>query len=206
MQIFIARHGETNANKEGYLQGWSNDPLNDNGRKLAVITGQKMRGIKFDCCISSPLIRAKETAEILLQESGNDTKIEFDDRIKEINFGTFERISIRDREVIQFLKQPVITYKYSDGESILEVMDRTQEFLKELIQRDDGKTYLVSTHGCALRSMLNFLYNDPADFWHGHVPYNCCVNIIEAENGQARLTADDKIYYDQELVIDRYKQ
>ena len=148
----------------------------------------------------------KESAKIILQESENDTQIEFDDRIKEINFGTFERLSIKDREVIQFLKQPIINYKYPDGESILEVMGRTQSFLKALMNRDDGKTYLISTHGCALRSMLNFLYSDPTDFWHGHVPYNCCVNIIEAENGEARLIADDKIYYDQALVIDRYKQ
>jgi len=84
-------------------------------------------------------------------------------------------------------------------------MIRTQEFLKELIAKDDDKTYLVSTHGCALRAMLNFLYEDPDDFWHGHVPYNCCVNIIDAKEGAPTLIADDKIYYGQELAIDRYK-
>jgi broad specificity phosphatase PhoE len=77
--------------------------------------------------------------------------------------------------------------------------------LKELIAKDDGKTYLVSTHGCALRAMLNFLYEYPEDYWHGHVPYNCCVNIIEVKNGAATLIADDLIYYDQDIAIDRYK-
>lgn len=206
MLIYIVRHGETNANKEGYLQGWSNDPLNDNGRMLAEITGQEMKGIKFDYCIASPLIRARETAEIILQKSGNNIPIQFDNRIKEINFGTFEKTSIRDEKVIQFLKQPIMEYRYPNGESILEVKKRTQGFLKELINRDDGKTYLISTHGCALRAMLNYLYGDNTDFWHGHVPYNCCVNIIEAENGTSQLIADDKIYYDHTFVIDRYKQ
>ena len=205
MRIYVVRHGETNANREGYLQGWSNEPLNDSGRRLAEITGQAMKGIRFDCCIASPLIRAKETAEIILQETGNDIQIELDDRIKEINFGTLERTSIHNKTVTRFLKQPLIDYKYPEGESISEVMERTQEFLKDLIKRDDGKTYLVSTHGCALRAMLNYLYDDPSDFWHGHVPYNCCVNIIESENGKTRLIAEDKIYYDQELVIDRYR-
>ena len=69
MLIYIVRHGETNANVNGYLQGWSNDPLNENGRKLAVITGRGMRDIKFDCCISSPLIRTRETAEIILKSA-----------------------------------------------------------------------------------------------------------------------------------------
>ena len=53
--------------------------------------------------------------------------------------------------------------------------------------------------------MLNFLYDDPSNYWHGHVPYNCAVNIVEAEGGRARLIADDKIYYPEEMIVDRYK-
>ena len=205
MHIYIVRHGETNANREGYLQGWSDDPLNDNGQMLAQMTGQGMKGIKFDYCISSPLIRAKQTAEIILRESNNNIPIMFDDRIKEINFGSLERIDINDIRVKQFLLRPNINYRYPDGESISMVMSRTQDFLNKLIKQGTRETVLVSTHGCALRAMLNFLYDDASDFWHGHVPYNCCVNIIEIINGRACLFADDKIYYDKELVIDRYK-
>ncbi len=71
MLIYVVRHGETNANTEGYLQGQSDDSLNENGRRLAVVTGRAMQGIRFDACISSPLSRASETAEIILRESGN---------------------------------------------------------------------------------------------------------------------------------------
>ena len=205
MRIYIVRHGETEANKNGYLQGWTDVPLNENGRIIAELTGRGIKGIRFDHCISSPLIRAKETAEILLRESGNSASISFDDRIKEMNFGSLEGMSVRDEKLIQFLKEPVVDYKFPEGESFQEVMNRTQEFLKELIAKDDGKTYLVSTHGCALRAMLNFLYEDKDDYWHGHVPYNCCVNIIEVKNGTAKLIADDIIYYDPKLAIDRYK-
>ena len=205
MRIYIVRHGETNANKEGYLQGWSNGPLNENGRLLSEITGRGMKGIRFDHCISSPLSRAKKTAEIILGKSDNSVSVSTDDRLKEINFGSAERMNIRDENVVRFLKNPVFDFRFPDGESIADVMERTQDFLKELIAKDDGKTYLVSTHGCALRSMLNFLYEDPEDYWHGHVPYNCCVNIIDVKDGAAELIADDKIYYDRELAVDRYK-
>jgi len=205
MRIYIVRHGETEANKNGYLQGWTDVPLNENGRIIAELTGRGLKDIRFDHCFSSPLIRAKETAEILLRESGNSVPVSFDDRIKEMNFGSLEGMSVRDEKLIQFLKEPVVDYKFPDGESFQEVMNRTQEFLKELIAKDDGKTYLVSTHGCALRAMLNFLYEDKNDYWHGHVPYNCCVNIIEVKNGTAKLIADDIIYYDPKLAIDRYK-
>ena len=205
MRIYIVRHGETDANKKGYAQGWTDDSLNKNGEILARITGCGMKDIHFDCCISSPLIRARQTAEIILRESCNSVPISFDNRIKEINFGSFEGTSIKDEKVVRFLKEPVIDYRFPNGESISDVMKRTQEFLKELISKDDGKTYLVSTHGCALRAMLNFLYEYPEDYWHGHVPYNCCVNVIEVKNGAATLIADDLIYYDQDIAIDRYK-
>ena len=205
MLIYIVRHGETAANNMGYLQGWSHDPLNQNGRRLAEITGQKMKGIKFDHCISSPLIRTKETAEIILRESRNNLDIKYDDRLKEISFGIFERTSIRNEEAVRFLQDPILGFEFNGGESISDVMKRTQNFLKELINKDDGKQYLIITHGCALRAMLNFLYEEPGDFWHGKVPYNCCVNIISAENGRAQLIADDIIYYPFDMAIDRYK-
>ena len=206
MRIYIIRHGETDANKKGYAHGWTDGLLNENGKILAQITGRGMKGIRFDRCISSPLIRARETAKIILRESDNNVSISFDDRIKEMNFGSLEGINIRDEKVLRFLKEPILDYRFPNGESIAEVMGRTQDFLKELIARDDDKTYLVSTHGCALRAMLNFLYEDPDDYWHGHVPYNCCVNIIDVKDGAATLIADDMVYYDQEMVIDRYKE
>jgi len=206
MRIYIVRHGETDANKNGCAQGWTDDPLNENGHLLAEITGRGMKGIHFDHCISSPLIRARDTAEIILRESDNSVQVSFDDRIKEMNFGSFEGTSISESQVVRFLKQPVFDHRFPDGESITDVMKRTQEFLKELIARDDGKTYLVSTHGCALRAMLNFLYEDPADYWHGHVPYNCCVNIIDVKDGTAVLTGDDIIYYDRKMAIDLYSK
>ena len=206
MRIYFVRHGETDANKKGYAQGWTDAPLNKNGEILAGITGQGMKGVRFDCCISSPLIRARETAKIILRESDNSVPVSFDDRIKEMNFGRFEGTSIRDEKVIGFLKKPVFDYRFPDGESIADVMKRTQEFLKELIAKDEDKTYLVSTHGCALRAMLNFLYEDPDDYWHGHVPYNCCVNIIDVKDGTATLIGDDIIYYDREMAIDLYSK
>ena len=87
MQIYIIRHGETALNAKGLLQGITDEPLNRNGISLAAETGRNLRGITFDACISSPLTRARQTAEILLRESGNEgVPIEFDDRIMERDF------------------------------------------------------------------------------------------------------------------------
>ena len=206
MKIYVLRHGETAMNAKGVLQGWVDEPLNQNGRELAEMTGRGMQGIHFDFCISSPLKRALETARIVLSESGNDIPIATDERLKEIRFGDLDGEKIADLGEFgrQFFADPFHFPGGPNGETIPELCERTQSFLKELIAKDDGKTYLISTHGCALRAMLNYLYDDPSDYWRGHAPYNCSVNIIEVENGQPKIVAIDKVYYDPSLIIDHY--
>lgn len=206
MRIYIIRHGETDLNVKGVLQGWVDEPLNESGRSLARITGENMGGIRFDGCFSSPLVRAAENARIVLEASGNDLPIRYDDRLREISFGVAEgrhRSTLGEQGRL-FFEEPFRYEPFPGGESIRQVCARTQAFLKELLARDDDKTYLLSTHGCALRAMLNYLYEDPADFWHVHVPYNCAVSILEGQSGQARLVGDDVIYYDRSLIVDRY--
>lgn len=206
MQIYIVRHGETEANEKGYLQGWSNSSLNNNGINLAVLTGRGLRGVRFDYCISSPLDRAVQTAKIILHESGNTVDIRLDDRLKEINFGNKERVDIRSDVAARFLTAPDILYRFPNGESISQVIERTQTFIKELICKDDDKTYLISTHGCAMRAMLNYLYDDSTDFWQGHVPYNCSVTVVRTQNSKACIERSDKILYAVDQIVDRYKR
>ena len=210
MKIYIVRHGETKSNAEGRLLGWSNGPLNDMGIYLANQTGKAMKGIRFDAAFSSSLDRAYKTAEIILTESGNDCPIQIDDRIKEIHMGDCEGKKFKPGEceidpllAKAFFAYPEPSTEFPNGESIADVMERCQAFLKELAAKD-YENVLVATHGCALRCMLNFLYDNPSDFWHGHVPYNCCVNIVEAKDGKLTLTGDDVILYDKSLCIDRY--
>ena len=56
MKLYIIRHGETKLNALGRLQGWTDEPLNQNGKDLAIITGEALKEIPFDLVITSPLI------------------------------------------------------------------------------------------------------------------------------------------------------
>ena len=205
MLIYIIRHGETDLNVKGIMQGRLDEPLNENGRLLASITGKSLRDIRFDSCISSPLKRAAETARIILRESDNSVPVLYDKRLEELSFGKYEGKKLTKEEAAVFFSNPFQFGKFPGGESVYDVCKRTQEFLKELISKDDNKTYLVSTHGCALRAMLNWLYRNPDDYWHGNVPYNCVVNILKSQNGVSELIADDIILYDRKYCVDRYR-
>ena len=218
MKIYIVRHGETDANRKGELQGWRDLPLNENGIRLAEVTGEALKGITFDACFSSPLQRAVQTAELILRRSGNGSvPVRTDPRLREIHLGDWEGKRFRgeapevDPEKIRlFFSDPFLLGRIPGGEEAREVCKRTQAFLRELAEkavRNPGEapeTVLVAIHGFALRAMLNFLYEDPEDFWHGHVPYNCAVDLLEADEEGIRFAAGEKIYYDREDQKDFY--
>ena len=67
MLLYIVRHGETDWNKSHRVQGRTDIPLNDYGRRLAEETAEGMKDIQIDIGMTSPLLRAKETAQIILK-------------------------------------------------------------------------------------------------------------------------------------------
>ena len=211
MNIYIIRHGETDANKNHILQGNINCPLNEYGIKLAKITGERMKGLKFDACFSSPLDRAVDTAKIVLENSGNNIDIQIDPRIIEMNLGDWEGKSFDTKnlevpllKVLLFKANPFWIGKLKNGESAKEVCRRTQEFIRDLV-KNDYENVLVSTHGAAMRAMLNMFYEKPRNFWQNGVPYNCCVNILEYKDNKFNFIEKDKIYYDKDDIVDRFK-
>ena len=56
---------------------------------------------------------------------------------------------------------------------------------------------LIASHGCAIRALLHNVYKEEGleNYWHGKVPPNCCVNIVEVREGKAALLEEDKVYY-----------
>ncbi len=212
MKIYIIRHGETDYNLSGRMQGRLDVPLNDFGIKMARKTGKALSGIKFDAAYSSPLVRAKETARLVLEESGNgNVDIITDKRLEEADLGDWEgkqvkkgrcEIDIEQKEL--FFENPFKLGRIPNGESALEVCARTQEFITEISKREH-EAVLVSTHGFAMRALLNFLYEDKTDFWQGSVPDNCSVNILSVENKSLLLLERDKIYYDKKSLLEPYK-
>lgn len=212
MRLYIIRHGETRWNVEGRLQGQTDIELDDNGIRLARVTAEGMRDVPFDLGISSPLIRAKKTAEIILE--GRDVPILTDQRIAELSFGSWEGLGchkdnyeIPSEHFDDFYKNPFAFVPGEGGETIRQLVKRTREFYLELTASREyrDKTILIATHGCAARALLNNVYEDKEDFWRGHVPMNCAVNIVDVTDGHAVLLEEDKVYYGEEDCVDFYK-
>ena len=86
--LYIIRHGKTDWNNRHKLQGRTDIPLNEEGRRMAETARDEYRDVHFDICFCSPLIRARETAEILLK--GRNIPILTDERLVEMSFGSYE--------------------------------------------------------------------------------------------------------------------
>ena len=214
MRLYVIRHGETEYNEKSLLQGQTDAELNDLGRRLAVLTGDALRreGVRFDGCVSSPLIRAYHTAQILLERMGQtDLEIRTDRRILEMCIGDWEGKSVIEGEsdvdpehMRLFKTDPFAMPDIPHGETTAQVLARTADFLNRFPDEHPDGTWLVSTHGFAVRAMLNPLFANPSDFWQGSVPLNCAVSILDFSEGTWRISVLDRIYYDRSLAVDRY--
>lgn len=176
MKIALVRHGETDYNKQGRVQGLINIPLNDNGRRQARNLRKKIDHKKYDICFSSPLIRTMETAMILV---GDKTEIIRDDRLKERNLGDIEG---KDGSYYDYRKY--WDYNLNCGEQNIErvqdIFKRCESFFHYLKENYNDKSILIVTHGATLRAFHHILHNtnlnkNLLDF----SVYNCYYEEIE---------------------------
>ncbi len=98
MKLYIVRHGITEWNALQKVQGSVDIPLAEEGIRLARLTGEALKDVHFDLCFSSPLQRAKQTAELILGERVSQVPVIPDKRIQEIDFGVLEGARFRDEK------------------------------------------------------------------------------------------------------------
>lgn len=181
--LYIMRHGQTQWNAQGRLQGQTDIPLNEVGRAGAAAAREKYGCIPLDVCFASPLKRALETAEIFLR--GREVPIYTDDRLKEMFFGDFEG----EYDVLKHPEYPIYplfadpaNYVPTGGtESYPELYARLEAFLREKVQPrlDKGENVLIVAHGAVNCCLLSIVRKTPlADIWKPFHP-NCA--LIQAE-------------------------
>lgn len=198
MVIYMMRHGETDWNTQHLFQGRTDIPLNENGRKVAEWTRDGLKDVPFDVAFCSPLRRAKETAQIILE--GRDVKLIEDERIIEMGFGEYEATSMRntDEELEIFFKHPEAYVDKKGIEPFEEVLARAQNFLDELTANSEyqDSTILVATHGAMLRGLIGaFRGYTVKDFWKGGIHKNCGMTIVEVRGKGKKILQEAIVLY-----------
>ena len=189
MKIYLVRHGETDWNQAGLLQGQTDIALNAQGLEQAREAAERLKEVPFEIAFCSPLIRAKRTAETII----GDRKITLttDERLRELNFGPWEGVDIRS--IKDAASQPFTnpgSYIPPEGaESFAQLYKRSGEFVDQVLLPLEGtyETVLVVAHGGVNRSILNPVLNIPVDdFWRMHMG-NCATAILDCTDGKLSM-------------------
>ena len=177
-KLILVRHGQTEMNVQKLYFGKLDPPLNDLGISQAYQAKEKLLDIDYDIIYSSPLERAKQTAEIC---NYLDKDINYNSKLEEINFGifeglTFKEISEKFPDEVKKMEENWKDYNYITGESPKEMFQRAISFLETL---DYSKNNLIIAHWGIINCIISYFVSGSLDtYWKFEIK-NGAVVIFE---------------------------
>jgi len=156
MKIILTRHGETEENKEGVLQGWLPGHLSAEGKKQARLLAERLKDTKIDCIYTSDLRRCAETAKAIAKYHP-DARFVKEKALRERGLGEFEGKKTGETDW-EALPGDLLTNKPAGGESYGEVYNRIKKFYKKLVDKHTKDTLLVVGHGGSICLLEGIIY------------------------------------------------
>ena len=184
--IYLVRHGQTAWNREEVFRGRADIPLNETGRKEALLTGECLKKVKASAIYSSPLSRAVETAEAISRYQGKEVLIS--DGLIDIDFGRWQGVSheeVKERfgDLYRQWKDSPHLVKFPGGESLEDVRKRVLRGIDEILPDHGDETLVMVSHRVVNKTLLcGLLGLDNSHFWQIGQDTGC-INILEFGEG-----------------------
>lgn len=184
--IYIIRHGKTKMNQARLLQGRTDLPLDEEGIAQAREAAERLSGIRFSHVYSSPLERARQTAQIVAPYA----RPVLDTRLIEMDYGPYEGTDLRrlPPELTEFFRDFVHHPAPAGMEPLSDVVKRAGSFLDEIAPL--GGDILVSTHAIAMKGMLEYLTPSSGGSYWSRFIGNCAIYAAENKEGRIGLPAE----------------
>ena len=154
MKLYVTRHGQTQWNQDNLICGVSDIELNENGIQQARQLASSLKEYSINEIYSSPLIRARKTAEIVSKEL--QIPVMIDQRLFEQDYGIYEGTLRGTEEFLELKKQ--FAYTGAENESLFHIAQRVYNFLDDIKEKSRDKNVLVVTHGGICR-VINTYFN-----------------------------------------------
>jgi phosphoserine phosphatase len=188
--IHLARHGETDWNRELRWQGHSDLPLNERGRLQAQALADALAGSSFAAVYSSDLSRASETAAIVAGRL--NLPVSVDPALREIDVGSWEGFTLAELEA----RSPEAVTRWEEngehgwegGESHEEMLARVRDAIRSIAAKHEGQEVFVVSHGGPIRALkaLAAGLDYPRDRRSVPRTENCEVCVITIRDGALR--------------------
>jgi probable phosphoglycerate mutase len=197
-RIVAVRHGETDWNRNGRVQGWAPVPLNETGREQATAAGEYLAdAYDIDRVLSSDLLRTRQTTECILAAVG-ERPVEYEPDWRERHLGVYQGLTYDDigERFPEFglgeTAYRATTRTPEAGESLRAVADRVTDRFDRLLEGADGETILVVTHGGPIRVLMGHAKEMAlSDAFVTHSQDNCAVNELRAGPGGVRVVREN---------------
>jgi len=192
-RLLLVRHGETDWNRQTRFQGGIDVPLNDNGRQQSQKAAQFLKDVPLDFAFSSPMLRPKETAEIILRYHPG-VQLELLDGLREISHGLWE--GKLEAEIEQAYPGELHRWRtvpaevqMPEGENLQQVWERSAAAWQSILAavENQAKTGLVVAHDATNKALLcQILGLSPDHFWNFRQG-NGAVSVIDYPQGPSGL-------------------
>ncbi|MBQ9607880.1 MAG: histidine phosphatase family protein [Lachnospiraceae bacterium] len=169
--FYFVRHGQTVWNVENKICGATDIELTELGHQQAMETGYKIleMGISADEILSSPLVRAADTARHISEITGIPMRIE--PRLIEQNFGKYESTARNGAEFHEAKKH--CASRYEGGESMLHLAQRIYNLLDDIKEESDEKTYILVAHNGIARIVESYFRSMDSEEFSSFGVKNC---------------------------------
>lgn len=193
-RLLLVRHGETEWNRESRFQGQIDVPLNDTGREQSRGAAKLLESVPLDFAVTSPMLRPKETAEIILERHPN-VELQLDNGLREIGHGLWEgklESEIREdyADLLDRWQSAPETVQMPEGENLQQVWDRAVAAWHQIVEAADTgepQTGIVVGHDAINKAILCHLFGfEPKDFWR-FKQGNGAVSVIDYPEGAQGL-------------------
>ncbi|QDZ39466.1 histidine phosphatase family protein [Euhalothece natronophila Z-M001] len=193
IRLLLVRHGETDWNKESRFQGKMDIPLNENGKEQGRKAADFLKETQLDFAVSSPMLRPKETAELILSHH-SEIELELKEKLLEISHGNWEgklkpEIEQEYPELLKQWQETPEVVQMPEGENLQQVWDRAiaawEEIVAEKGKNTEGmKTGIVVAHDAINKVILCALLGlSPSNFWNVKQG-NGAVSVIDYPEGK----------------------
>lgn len=198
-RVVAVRHGETDWNRDGRMQGWAPTPLNERGREQADAAGEWLAGAyDVDRVFSSDLLRCEQTTEALLAAIG-DRPVAFEPHWRERHLGVYQGLTYGDVEerfpdfgLGESAYEAAMAVPES-GESLRDLADRVTRRFRQVVDDHPGATVLVVTHGGPLHVLLGYAKDVPLrEGLRSHHQQNCAVNEFDGDGDEITVVRENE--------------
>jgi len=163
LQVYIMRHGETEANVQEVLLGREDSPFTEAGWRHPVEVARHLDGVALDRIFASPMARTQRTAALVLETLGRPVPLDTEAALAEIDAGEFTGMTFQQVRQRVPVTAVLGQFRYPGGESWGEVQTRAVDFVLGLERQHSDAEVLLVTHAGVIAGLVAEFVDEPIE-------------------------------------------